>query len=204
MSMQEVQTKRKKRLVLASASPRRLEICQALGLSPQVLPGQGEEILFGPPAEIVCRNAENKVRSVQKEAGAGALILGADTIVVNDGAILGKPQNSEEARQMLEQLSGGWHRVYTGMALAEGADAPISAYRFTEVHFAPLSREEIEWYLQTGEPFDKAGAYGIQGKAGLFIREIRGDYGTVVGLCPRLLLELMAELNHRIQDFIQG
>ncbi len=189
--------------VLASASPRRLEICRNLGLEPKVMAVDCLELASGSPEEIVCLNAENKAKAAGKQIGAGYLILGADTIVVKEGRILGKPRNKEEAREMLELLSGSWHRVYTGMSLLYGGKDPQTNFSFTEVKFAPLKREEINWYLESKEPFDKAGAYGIQGKGGLFIEEIRGDYNTVVGLCPRLLGELMEALNYDIKEYLK-
>ena len=118
-------------------------------------------------------------------------MLGADTIVELDGVIFGKPADREEARQMLQTLAGKTHRVYTGICLVDTkADKTVGGADMCEVTFAPLKEQEIEEYLDSGEPFDKAGAYGIQGRGALLVTRIEGDYNTVVGLSTSLLRRL--------------
>ncbi len=132
------------------------------------------------PPDYVLRLAAEKTRA---QAGAGELVLAADTTVVVDGKLLGKPVDREQARQMLELLSGRWHDVLTGTALYDvRRDVLISAVASTRVLFARLSTAEIEWYVASGEPLDKAGAYGVQGLGALFIEAIDGNYSNVVGL----------------------
>ncbi len=183
------------RLLLASASPRRRELIALLGLPFEVCPSAYQEP--PPPAEPVALDsfvltlARHKAQEVAARADAGCLVLGADTIVTletgEEGLPLGKPTDPEDARRMLRLLSGRAHSVLTGIALirAQGAgatDAPLCTVVRTQVHFRPLTSEMIEGYLATGEPFDKAGAYGAQGYAAPFIHHIEGDYFNVVGL----------------------
>jgi len=127
---------------------------------------------------------------------AGKLVLGADTVVVVGGEILGQPRNEDDARRMLRLLSGVWHELLTGVALVRnGQDGgALVAHQTTEVRFAELSTEELDWYVSTGEPMDKAGAYAIQGKAAPFIQEIRGDYFNIVGLPISLVYQLLQQL----------
>jgi len=122
------------------------------------------------------------------------LVLGADTTVVVDSQILGKPNDDAEARRMLRLLSGKWHDVVTGVALVSDEGHRVVAHETTRVRFAPLSDAEIEWYVASGEPMDKAGAYAVQGRAALFIEEIEGDYWNVVGLPVRLVYKLAHEI----------
>lgn len=191
------------KLILASASPRRLEICRALGLEPEVMLGDCPEITEGLPQQIVLQNARNKALALSPKIQPRQLLLAADTVVEFKGRVLGKPQNQEEAASWLGELSGAWHRVYTGMALLDENEKLAQAYRCTQVKFAVLDEADIQWYLKTGEPMDKAGAYGIQGKGGMFIEEIKGDYGTVVGLCPRLLFLLGEELGYDLKTLVK-
>jgi septum formation protein len=180
------------RLVLASASPRRAEILRAVGWDFEVAPaGIDESLRAGEtPVAYVERLAREKAG-----AAAGArlfgLALGADTVVVIDGEILGKPRDKGEARRMLASLRGRWHEVLTGVALVRAEDSrAVVAHERTRVRFAEMSDAEIEWYVATGEPADKAGAYAVQGRAALFVEVIEGDYWNVVGLPVRLLYEL--------------
>ena len=170
------------RLVLASQSPRRRELLQQLGLAFEVLPAHTDEaVLDGePPRDYVLRVAREKARAVQ-----GEVVLAADTAVVLGGAILGKPEDPDDARRMLRALSGSRHAVLTGVCVRRaGAGPAVELERIvsTEVVFAPLSGPAIEWYVATGEPLDKAGAYAIQGAGGAFVTEIRGSVSNVVGL----------------------
>lgn len=183
-------------LVLASRSPRREELLRAAGIAFRVVvPGpKVEEAASGTArsgyARLAQRAALAKARWVAaREPG---LVLGADTIVVCQGQVLGKPADPEEARRMLAQLSGRWHAVYTGIALVRGQLAHTGWER-TEVAFRPLSKAEIERYVRTGEPLDKAGGYAIQGEGAALVRAVRGCYTNVIGLpVPKLLAMLAA------------
>jgi len=185
----------REKLILASRSPRRAEILSAVGWTFEAMPADiDENILSGEDAvTYVQRLARAKAETVAARVGSG-FVLGADTTVVVDAEILGQPRDDDDARRMLELLSGRWHEVVTGVALARmGSDVRVS-YQTTRVRFAELSREEIDWYVASGEPQGKAGAYGIQGKAALFISEIQGDYFNVVGLPVRLVFEMFDKL----------
>ncbi len=181
-------------IVLASRSPRRREILESLGVPVRIAPAAIDET-FHPgedPAAGACRVASLKVAAARPEFGA-ALILGADTIVVRDGEVFGKPAGDADARRMLRALAGRSHRVITGIALAYGDGAARVAAETTEVVFRELSDLEIDEYIATKEPVDKAGGYGIQGLGALLVREVRGDYLNVVGLPLYRLLELARE-----------
>lgn len=181
-------------LVLASASPRRRELLGHIGVPFEVsVSAADENIAPGlPPEEAVKTLAVRKAEAVFNDR-PDAVVLGADTIVVSDGRILGKPADEEGAREMLRSLSGRKHMVYTGVAILskERRESFVSA---TEVEFYPLEDEEINTYVSTGEPMDKAGAYGIQGFGAVFIKGIAGDYYTVVGL-P------VAEVARRLRNY---
>lgn len=173
------------RLVLASASPRRADLLTAAGFEYTVEPTQTDETpLAGePPAVYVRRIAQAKVDAVG--CTGDAAVLGADTVVVVDGGVLGKPADRGEAAAMLRRLSGRRHDVMTAVCLAvatAGDRRTFTAVERTTVEFAPLTAEEIAWYVATDEPFDKAGGYAIQGLASRFVTRIEGSYGTVVGL----------------------
>lgn len=182
-------------VVLASGSPRRRELLGQMGIEDfEVLPAQGEETApegLAPDA-LVARLALQKVREVAA-LRPEATVIGADTVVALDGQVLGKPSDEEEAREMLSALSGRRHQVYTGMAVLSGGQA-FTHVECTQVEFRPLTAEEIAAYVATGESMDKAGAYGIQGRACVFIRGIQGDYYNVVGLPVCALHELLAQL----------
>lgn len=191
-------------MVLASASPRRVELLRGIGIEAVVRPGQVEErALAGEtPAEHVRRLAIAKARA---DGRAGELVLAADTIVVLDGELLGKPATAGEAEAMLGRLAGREHQVLTGVALLE-PDSGRLAVRVSEtaVRLAALSAEEVRRYVATGEPLDKAGAYAIQGLGSLFVERLEGDYGTVVGLPLAALPELFRELGHDLTDFTRA
>ncbi|MGI6360957.1 MAG: Maf family protein [Bacillota bacterium] len=187
-------------LVLASSSPRRLDIMNSLGYQPQVYNSAAQEIFIGDPAEIVCHNALAKARAAG-EKFPDKYIIAADTIVVKDGEILGKPQNAADARRMLELLSASMHKVYTASVLLKrDENKEFVDYNTTKVLLKPLSEQEIQLYIESGEPLDKAGAYGIQGRGAVFVERIEGDYGTVVGLSPSLLYDLLK--SYRISSLI--
>jgi septum formation protein len=185
------------KLWLASSSPRRAEILRAVGWPFEAMPMHiDESSLWGESAPaMVERLALEKALAAARQRPRG-LVLGADTVVVVDSEILGKPRNESEARRMLRLLSGRWHDVLTGIALlrAGNDDARTVAHERTQVRFAAMSDEEVDWYVQSGEPMDKAGAYAVQGRASLFIEEIRGDYWNVVGLPVRLVYKLASRL----------
>jgi len=181
------------KLILASTSPRRAEILRTVGWPFESCPVDIDEARRSgeKAAAYVQRLAVEKAQAAEVVRGAGSTIIGADTVVVIDEEILGKPQDEDDARRMLRQLSGQWHQVLTGIALINGGSAEIRvANETTEVKFAAMSQGEIDWYVSSGEPMDKAGAYAIQGLGSRFIEGIRGDYFTVVGLPVRLLYEL--------------
>ena len=180
-------------VVLASGSPRRRELLAQMGvLEFEVLPARGEETAPEglKPDELVRRLALQKAEEVFA-LRPEATVIGADTIVVLEGAVLGKPRDRADAVCMLARLSGRSHQVYTGVAVLSG-DTRVTHAECTQVEFRALTSAEIEAYVDTGEPMDKAGAYGIQGKACVFIRGIRGDYYNVVGLPVCSLHELLA------------
>jgi septum formation protein len=180
------------RLVLASASPRRAEILRAVGWDFEVAPANIDESLREgeKPAAYVERLAREKAEASARARLFG-LVLGADTVVVIDGEILGKPRDDAEARRMLASLRGRWHEVLTGVALVRAEDfRAVVVHARTRVRFAQMSDAEIDGYVATGEPSDKAGAYAVQGRAALFVEGIEGDYWNVVGLPVRLVYEL--------------
>jgi septum formation protein len=181
------------RLVLASKSPRRAEILRAVRWQFQVIAADIDETRIASEDAVtyVKRLAQTKAETVAKKVDYG-FVLGADTVVVIDGEILGQPRDDEDARRMLKLLKGNWHEVVTGVALARAGQgsSTLVDYETTRVRFAEMSDEEIDWYISTGEPRGKAGAYGIQGRAALFIEEIQGDYFNVVGLPIRLVYEM--------------
>lgn len=177
--------------MLASASPRRAELLTAAGIAADIHPAHIDESVRPGEGAVAyaVRLAEEKARVVCDQL-PGRAVLAADTVVEVDGHILGKPLDDADARRMLGLLSGRRHRVVTGVSLALGETQPDgrvtlaveTGVEVTEVEFAALSAGEIEWYTRTGEPFDKAGAYAIQGYASRFVNRIEGSYSNVVGL----------------------
>lgn len=180
------------RIVLASKSPRRSELLQQMGLEFEVIPScLPEQITKEKPEEIVMELSLQKAREVAKEQKE-AVVIGADTMVVCDGSIMGKPQTEEDAVAMLKRLSGHTHEVVTGVTLIKNQKEEVTFFEETKVKVASLSKEEILSYVSTGDCMDKAGAYGIQGQFGKFITGIEGDYHNVVGLpIARLYQELV-------------
>lgn len=208
-------------IILASASPRRRELLAQIGIPFRVCVSDCEEIITETlPERVVCELSRQKARDVwqklKKEqvsatGGGGGLsaeeadsnqaadevkrlVIGADTVVVYDGRILGKPADVAQAVEMLTLLAGNTHQVYTGVTFCyqeNGTEKLHTFYERTEVTVYPMSRAEITAYVETGEPMDKAGAYGIQGRFAAYVKEIRGDYNNVVGLpVGRLYQEL--------------
>lgn len=180
-------------IVLASASPRRRELLLGLGLQFEVVAAElDEEAVTAPtPQALVQKLALEKARAVAKTRPA-SLVIGADTVVYQNGRIFGKPKNAAEAKEMLRALSGGTHTVATGIALVSPG-GEVADVVTANVTFKALTEGQIARYIATGEPFDKAGGYGIQGRAAAMIREISGDYYTVVGLPVCRLCELLTE-----------
>lgn len=173
------------KLILASGSPRRRELLALTGFTYEVLPGNGEEIITSTnPKEVVKELSLQKAKMILGEVSRGDVIIGADTVVAIDGKILGKPGTKENAFAMLRELQGRTHEVFTGVTLLEKGkeeEADTFAER-TIVHVLPMTDEEIHAYIETGEPMDKAGAYGIQGRFAPYVSGIEGDYQNVVGL----------------------
>lgn len=180
-------------LILASASPRRRELLDRMGLAHVVVPADVDETpLPGEaPEELVSRLAEAKATHVLRAHAADRpVVLAADTVVVVDGTVLGKPADAADAAAMLRRLSGRTHEVLTGVAVARGDRVEVVVER-TAVTFAELDDAEIAAYVGTGEPLDKAGAYGIQGRGGNFVTRIEGSYDNVVGLPTRTVRDLL-------------
>ena len=196
------------RIILASKSPRRKQLLELAGVEFEIWPSDKEEIITKTdPEEICVELSKQKALDVASSirtyndlhkdltTETDILVIGADTIVVKDGEILGKPKDEEDAARMLGLLSGSTHSVFTGVTFVfSSKDGRVGEYSFaeeTKVAFYPLDKEDIERYIATGDVFDKAGAYGIQSGASIFVRSIEGDYSNVVGLpVGRILQEL--------------
>ena len=192
-----------KKVILASGSPRRRELLAQLGIEFDVRVSEQEEIYHSTvPEEIVKElallKAEHVAENMQEEERAGKVIIGADTVVVQDGRILGKPQGEEDAFRMLKKLQGRSHEVYTGTALLyfEGKEKKtVNRAVKTNVYVHAMTEKEIQAYIASGEPMDKAGAYGIQGKFAAFIERIEGDYYNVVGLPVSFVYQCLKQWN---------
>lgn len=171
------------KLVLASQSPRRRELLGRLGLEFTTKASQVDEDAFtaATPEELVKTLSREKARWVAEGESPDTIVIGADTVVVLDGDVLGKPASQAEAREMLRRLSGRVHQVCTGVTVCQGSFAVTQA-EVSQVRFRPLTEEEIHCYVRSGEPMDKAGAYGLQGLGVLLVEGIQGDYTNVVGL----------------------
>ena len=183
---------RGERLVLASASPRRAELLRAAGIDFDVIPASADEsIVTGEsPGDYVSRLADMKARAVHGQV-PGRRVLAADTAVVVDSHILGKPLDSDDAKRMLRLLSGRAHEVLTAVALIRQDRTSVRRMAATTVEFARLAEPEIEWYVASGEPMDKAGAYAVQGLASRFVTRIEGSYSNVVGLPISLVYQML-------------
>jgi septum formation protein len=185
------------KLILASASARRAEILRAAGFSFAIMSSAVDEtrVPGESPQEMVSRLASAKADLVAARAVGPAIVIAADTVVTLDGSIFGKPRTTEDARQMLEKFSGRTHTVFTGVAMIRLPDIERREFfETTRVHFNTIDSEEILRYLASGEPFEKAGAYAIQGRAGRYIPRIEGCYFNVVGLPIARLTAALAEL----------
>lgn len=191
-----------RKVILASASPRRRELLNQVGIDPVIMPSHVEEVIASTePDQVVMELSAQKAEDVAAAyRGQDVVVIGADTVVVADGKILGKPKDREDAIRMVTLLAGRSHQVYTGVTLVFcGADRgkdgkTVTFAEETEVWIYPMDRPQIERYVDTGEPMDKAGAYGIQGYFAAYIQGIRGDYTNVVGLpVGRVCQTLFAE-----------
>lgn len=186
-------------LILASQSPRRKALMEVFSHPFQVCAADIDETMDtgAPVEEEVARVSRRKAMAVPR--GEEDVVVAADTVVVCDGRVLGKPGSPEEAFSMLRMLSGRTHQVMTGLTVIRG-EKIRSHTDITHVTFRPLTDGEISRYIRSGEPMDKAGSYGIQGTAGLFVREIRGDYFNVVGLPICRLGEILREIAPEIME----
>ena len=185
------------RVILASGSPRRLDLLRQAGIEPEVEPSHVEEVITSTvPDQVVMELSRQKAEDIAAlHTGEDVIVIGADTVVAYDGKILGKPQDKEDAVRMIRMLQGHIHQVYTGVTLVfcgkssgEQAVAVDNGSRIinfaekTDVHVCPMTEAQIRSYVETGEPMDKAGAYGIQGRFAVWVKGISGDYNNVVGL----------------------
>lgn len=198
------------RIILASASPRRKELLEQAGIEFEICPAKGEEIITKTvPSEVVCELSDQKAMEVAQlitqydeahrdiTTPADIMVIGADTVVAYENQILGKPKDEADAERMLSMLSGNTHSVYTGVTVVfidkDGRAGKKTFYEKTDVVMHRMSQKQIRDYIATGEPMDKAGSYGIQGKCAIYVKEIHGDYNNVVGLpVARLYQELFA------------
>ena len=185
-------------VILASASPRRLALLQQIGIEATVCPADFDEVSGSAvqAEDVVLANAVGKCQAVVKIKGDSLPVIAADTVVVAEGVILGKPQDAEDAVVMLKQLSGKTHKVLTGIAVSYAGEM-LAEVCETKVVFRDLTDEEIKNYVATGEPLDKAGAYGIQGKGAVLVEKIDGCYNNVVGLPLTRMQLILAKLGVR-------
>ena len=186
----------KQRFILASRSPRRIELLNRLGLHPEVIPADIDETpLRGEwPVEYVRRLAREKAKRIaQTHDVANAVVIAADTTIDLDGEILGQPIDETDARRMLKKLSGRAHRVHTAVAV-RSADGALDTRTVTAVvEMVPITTHMLDWYVATGEPFGKAGAYAVQGAGGVLVAHVKGSMSAVVGLPLRETVELLSE-----------
>ena len=195
-----------KTLILASASPRRREILKQVGIDFTVIPSTKEEVITKQePKDAVMELALQKAEDVAGRADGDCMVIGADTVVAMEGSILGKPEDKDDAARMLRMLSGSRHQVYTGVTVIlcqeAGSYAGSTFSEKTDVEVYDMEDGEIAVYVSTGEPLDKAGAYGIQGSFAAYIRGIHGDYTNVVGLpLGRLCHEIKKLLEEQEND----
>lgn len=205
-------------MILASASPRRKELLEQIGAEFVICPAKGEEVITETdPSAVVMELSRQKAEEVaygvltynEQHADLATpqdiLVIGADTVVAYENQILGKPKDEEDARHMLTMLSGKTHSVYTGVTFVfidkEGRTGEHCFFEKTDVCMYPLKEEEIERYIQSGDPMDKAGSYGIQGCFAIHIKEIRGDYNNVVGLPVARLYQELQKLGVSIWEY---
>lgn len=199
-----------RRIILASASPRRKELLEQIGLTFDILVSDAPEVITkSEPAEVVAELSLQKAeaaaqkiaaqekgmpKTASQKAEKGVIVIGADTVVCQDGQIMGKPKDKEEAAKMLSRLAGNTHSVFTGVTvIADGAVVRTFSCE-TKVRVYPMTQKEIWDYIGTGEPMDKAGAYGIQGRFAAWVESIEGDYNNVVGLPVAALWQVLKAL----------
>ena len=187
-----------KRIILASASPRRRELLAQMGLSFEVMPSTKEEKMIEAEASKVVESlSAQKAEDIAQQINGDATIIGSDTIVVCGGEIMGKPHSKEEAFSMISRLQGRKHQVYTGVTVTDriaGREVEKTFAAQADVSVYPMTDAEIEAYIAKGESMDKAGAYGIQGSFGMFVKEIKGEYTTILGLPIAALYQTLKEL----------
>ena len=205
-------------MILASASPRRKELLEQIGAEFVICPAKGEEVITETdPSAVVMELSRQKAEEVaygviiynEQHADLTTpqdiLVIGADTVVAYENQILGKPKDEEDARRMLTMLSGKTHSVYTGVTFVfidkEGRTGEHCFFEKTDVCMSPLPEEEMDRYIQSGDPMDKAGSYGIQGRFAIHIKEIRGDYNNVVGLPVARLYQELQKLGVSIWEY---
>ena len=197
------------KIILASASPRRRELLHQIGLETEVLPSRIEEKPTATqPEEVVEELSRQKCLDVAGRAQENGVVLGADTVVALDGKIMGKPGSAGQAAEMLKSLQGRSHQVFTGVTLAEVRKGRIVRQETfserTEVFLFPMTEEEIEAYILSGEPFDKAGAYGIQGSFARHVKSIEGDYNNVVGLPVAAVYQRLKKWQPELTDMSEA
>jgi septum formation protein len=189
-------------VILASKSPRRTQLLDMLGIPHRAVPSGAPETAHPgePPEAQVLRLAREKALAVVTKEPGAALVVGADTLVVLGGRVLGQPADRQEAVEMLRHLSGETHIVYTGVYLRAQGGREAEGLSESRVTFRHMSEDEIAWYVATGEPMDKAGAYAAQGAGAVFIRSIRGSFHNVVGFPVDLFYELLPQVGLSLED----
>ena len=173
------------KLILASASPRRKELLAKTGLAFDIIPAKGEETLTNTiPAEVVMELSLQKAKEIAEQQTEGCIIIGADTIVAKGDEIMGKPKDAQDAFRMLDMIADDFHQVYTGVTIIRTGEQPemVTFAEKTDVYLYPISEQDIKAYIESGDPMDKAGAYGIQGDFAVHVKGIEGDYYNVGGL----------------------
>ncbi len=193
------------KVILASASPRRRELLAQIGMDFKVIISKADENISEPaPEQLVMKLSDIKAMAVYEEHGIedeATIILGADTVVAFDGKVLGKPKDTQQAKEMLSMLSDNTHQVFTGVTILykkQGGLKSETFYDKTTVYTYPISDKEIDQYIMTGEPMDKAGSYGIQGIGAKFIKKIDGDYNNVVGLPVSKIYQKIKEIENEV------
>ena len=193
------------KVILASASPRRRELLAQIGMDFKVIISKADENISEPaPEQLVMKLSDIKAMAVYEEHGIedeATIILGADTVVAFDGKVLGKPKDTQQAKEMLSMLSDNTHQVFTGVTILYKKQGELKSETFydkTTVYTYPISDKEIDEYIMTGEPMDKAGSYGIQGIGAKFIKKIDGDYNNVVGLPVSKIYQKIKEIENEV------
>ncbi|HHY44347.1 MAG TPA: septum formation inhibitor Maf [Firmicutes bacterium] len=193
------------RLILASESPRRKALLEGAGIIPVVVPSNAAETVNRDgiePHDLVKILSRRKIDKVSKML-PDDYVLGADTIVYIDGTVLGKPESADDARRMLRKIAGKTHVVYTGVALWDPRGKRVlDDFDKTEVTMSPLTEEEIDWYVSTGEPMDKAGSYALQGIGGMFVTTVNGDFSSVIGLPLPKVYRLLRLAGVRLEELL--